>query len=303
MNGGTEEGVKEHSASEVVRNGLVACTLGYAFVAIAPVIVASSEVHGAAIAFWRSWIDFFFIGLVCIFRKRMTKKMFIKCAPAGICFGASIGLFFWAAQMTSIINASLIVVLQPILFVVAAYFIFSEAFTKTDAAFTVIAVTGAIFLVLVGTNTGTSDIKGDLLVVVSVSIGAAYFVFGRKTLPTVPVPEFMAGVFFWGGMTLSAMISVGTVNPLTSIGSEWIRIFSVAVVTLLGHLLLNYAQGKAPFHMMGVLNLLMPVLSTFLAFWFLDQGVTALQFIGMAIVILALALHSFLRSSEVDSQN
>ena len=75
-------------------------------------------------------------------------------------------------------------------------------------------------------------------------------------------------------------MSVGTVNPLTSIGSEWIRIFSVAVVTLLGHLLLNYAQGKAPFHMMGVLNLLMPVLSTFLAFWFLDQGSTSIYRYG-----------------------
>jgi drug/metabolite transporter (DMT)-like permease len=251
MNGGKAQSGEGHSPSQIVRKGLIACTLGYAFVAIAPVIVASSEVHGTAIAFWRSWIDFSLIGLVCIFRKKMTKEMFAKCAPAGICFGASIGLYFWAAQMTSIINASLIVVLQPILFVVAAYFIFSEAFTKTDAAFTVIAITGAVFLVLVGTNTGTSDIKGDLLVVVSVSIGAAYFVFGRKTLPTVPVPEFMAGVFFWGGITLSTMISIGTVNPLTSIGSEWIRIFSVAVVTLLGHLLLNYAQGKAPFHMMG----------------------------------------------------
>ena len=62
------------------------------------------------------------------------------------------------------------------------------------------------------------------------------------------------------------MISIGTVNPLTSIGSEWLRIFSVAVVTLVGHLLLNYSQGKAPFHMMGVLNTLLPVLSTFLAF-------------------------------------
>ena len=141
MNGGTEQSGEGHSPSQVVRNGLIACTLGYAFVAIAPVIVASSEVHGTAIAFWRSWIDFSLIGLVCIFRKKMTKEMFIKCAPAGICFGASIGLYFWAAQMTSIINASLIVVLQPILFVVAAYFIFSEAFTKTDAAFTAVSYT------------------------------------------------------------------------------------------------------------------------------------------------------------------
>ena len=53
MNDGTKQSVEGHAPSEVDRNGLIACTLGYAFVAIAPVIVASSEVHGTAIAFWR----------------------------------------------------------------------------------------------------------------------------------------------------------------------------------------------------------------------------------------------------------
>jgi len=55
--------------------------------------------------------------------------------------------------------------------------------------------------------------------------------------------------------------------------------------------------------MMGVLNLLMPVLSTFLAFWFLDQGVTLVQFIGMAVVIATLAFHSYFRTAGADSQN
>ena len=302
MNDMTKEDLNGNSSTQTVRNGLAACTFGYTFVAIAPVIVASSEFQGTAIAFWRAWIGFFSLAFICLFRKKMTKEMLLQSAPAGLCFGASIGLFFWAAQMTSIVNASLIVVLQPILFVVASYFIFSEAFTKTDAIFTALAIAGAAFLVLAGTNSGSSDIKGDLLVVISVHIGAGYFVFARKILPTVPILEFQTGVFLWAGVILSVMISIGTVNPLTTAGYDWIRIISVATATGIGHLLLNYSQGKAPFNMMGVLNLLMPVLSTALAFWFLDQGITGLQFTGMIIVILTLLLHSFLRSSESDLQ-
>ena len=291
-------------ASETdVRIGLVACTFGYIFVAVAPVIVASSDVHGTAIAFWRSWIGFLSLGIIALFRKQLTLEMFVKTAPAGLCFGASIGLYFWAAQMTSIINASLIVVLQPLLFVIASYFIFSESFTRVDALFTIFAIGGATFLVLAGTNSGSSNIKGDLLVVLSVHIGASYFIFARQTLPSVPILEFMTGMFAWAGMILSIMLAIGTTNPLTSDGSEWVRIFSVATATGIGHFFLNYSQGKAPFNMMGVLNLLMPVLSTFLAFWFLDQGVTSVQFIGMAIVIATLASHSYFRTAEANSQN
>ncbi len=286
-----------------IRKGLIACQLGYVFVAIAPIIVASSEVHGLAIAFWRSWIGFVSLGVLALFRRRFSFSILLQTAPAGLCFGASIGLYFWATQLTSIVNASLIIVLQPLLFVVASYFIFSEAFTRIDGFFTVIAIGGAAFLVLAGTNSGSSNLKGDLLVIIAVVIGAGYFVFGRKILETVPIIEFMTGYFAWAGLILAVMIAIATENPLSSEGLEWLRIFSVATATGIGHFLLNYAQGKAPFNMMGVLNLSMPVIASVLAYWFLDQGVTSLQFIGMAIVISTLALHAYFRSVHSNSQN
>ena len=93
MNGGTEQSGEGHSPSQVVRNGLIACTLGYAFVAIAPVIVASSEVHGAAIDFWRSWIDYFFIRLVCIFRKKMKKRATLMTLAVTVILTAEVSSF------------------------------------------------------------------------------------------------------------------------------------------------------------------------------------------------------------------
>ena len=52
-------------------------------------------------------------------------------------------------------------VLQPIL-LLWQLTLSSQKRSRKDAAFTVVAIIGAVFLVLVGTNTGTSDIKGDL---------------------------------------------------------------------------------------------------------------------------------------------
>ena len=47
---------------------------------------------------------------------------------------------------------------------------------------------------------------------------------------------------------------------------------------------------------MGVIQLLMPVNATLLAYWFLDQSVTAFQVVGMALVITALSVQALSKS-------
>ncbi len=82
----------------VYRNGLIACALGYMLTAISPVIVADSNVHGLAMAFWRCWIAFAVLAvLILVMRKSFSFERFLSSAPAGICFGSSMGLFFWVS--------------------------------------------------------------------------------------------------------------------------------------------------------------------------------------------------------------
>ena len=64
--------------------------------AISPVIVADSNVHGLAMGFWRCWIAFALIAVIVLMRKDLSFERFLSSAPAGICFGSSMGLFFWA---------------------------------------------------------------------------------------------------------------------------------------------------------------------------------------------------------------
>ena len=146
------------------------------------------------------------------------------------------GLFFWAAKITSILNATLITILLPIPLTIASYFIFRERITFRYIIVSIVAVCGAMLIVASGSSGGTGDLKGDSLAVVAVLISAGYL-FSQKTLLTVPLLEFQAGVFAWGGLFLS----LWSLQPMRALSlnlmltweeflwlrlSQWVAIYS-----------------------------------------------------------------------------
>ena len=247
-------------------------------------------------AFWRCWIGLAVVGVIALLRKEMRWEHLRMAVPAGLCFGASIGLFFWASQITSIANASLITVLQPIVLMAGARLRFGELVTSRDVLWAFVAIAGAVVLVLAGDSTGTGDIRGDLLATISIVVGAGYFILGRRVLETVPVFAFMTGMFTSAGVLLGLAVIASGVDLSPATGADWARVAGVALLPGIGHVLLNVAQNGAPLNLIGVIQLLVPVNATLLAFWFLNQSVTPLQLVGMVIVITALTIQTWLRS-------
>ena len=288
------------SDKDIYRTGLIACGFGYMLTAISPVIVADSNIHGLAMAFWRCWLAFAVLAVFIMTRKGLSFKHFLSAAPAGICFGSSMGLFFWAAKITSILNATLITILLPIPLTLAAFFIFKENLSLRHILVSTITVCGAMLIVASGSSAGTGDYKGDILAVVAVFISSGYFIFAKKTLLTVPLVEFMAGVFGWGGLVLIPIILSTQINIIAQDNTDLARILMVAIIPGIGHYLLNYSQGKAPLNLIAVFQLVVPVISTLLAYWILSQSITAFQGVGMAIVILTLGINSYFKPHNVE---
>ena len=163
-----------------------------------------------------------------------------------------------------------------------------------------ITVCGAMLIVASGSSAGTGDYKGDILAVVAVFISSGYFIFAKKTLLTVPLVEFMAGVFGWGGLVLIPIILSTQINIIAQDNTDLARILMVAIIPGIGHYLLNYSQGKAPLNLIAVFQLVVPVISTLLAYWILSQSITAFQGVGMAIVILTLGINSYFKPHNVE---
>ena len=98
-----------------------------------------------------------------------------------------------------------------------------------------------MLIVASGSSGGTGDLKGDFLAVVAVLISAGYFVFA-KTLLTVPLLEFQAGVFAWGGIILIPMVIATDANIIAQSNADLGRIFMVALIPMGGHLLKLFAR-------------------------------------------------------------
>ena len=73
---------------------------------------------------------------------------------------------------------------------------------------------------------------------------------------------------------------------------DWERLLLILAVLAVpgsGHIVMNWAHAHTTLMLTSLATLTMPVISTVGAWVFLDQGVTALQMIGIAIVLAALA--------------
>jgi drug/metabolite transporter (DMT)-like permease len=289
---------REEDLAHVQRIGMLSTAIGFWFVSTGPVIAAASDVGGLSMGWWRSWIGLVVLVGLAARQGQLSWDVARPTLAPGICFGLATSLFFWASQLTSIVNASLIAALQPIPIAVFAALIFGEKLTRRDLGWGMVAVGGAAALAFFGDSSGGGSLKGDLVAAVSVSIGSAYFVFAKTALQKLDILPFMLGVFAWSTLMLTPIMLFSGQPVVATSSGDWIRIAAIGVLPGIGHVFLNYAQGKAPLKMMGLISLLLPVSSTLLGLWFLGQEVSPGQAIAMAVVIAALAAHTLTRKTS-----
>ncbi|MBN39578.1 MAG: hypothetical protein CL457_02780 [Acidimicrobiaceae bacterium] len=267
-------------------------------------MTSQSDIHGLSMAFWRSWIAVPFLGFYALFvqRQKFTWEKFLSCAPAGLCFGSSIGLFFWSTQVTSLINASLIAALQPLIIIFFSYYFFSEILTRSDMGLSLFAIGGAITIVLAGASEGSGKISGDLMALLAITLGACYFALARKALAKLGVAEFMTGYFIWSGITLTPMMLISGAGIIPQTQRDLTEILTVAFVPLFGHVLLTFSQLKTPLSLIGILQLLVPVTATVAAVLFLDATISGIKGLGIVMVLIALTASSYLRHKRLEKE-
>ena len=252
--------------------------------------------EGLALAGWRAGVSALAFGVIARVRGGLSRDVMTKGAMAGLCFGLAVGLFFEAAQRTSVANTAIIAAMQPIPMLFAARLVFKEQVTRADVAWFAVALAGAITMVLSADTSGTASLDGDTIAAVSTLFGAGYFIFSRQARATLDAVPLMAGVMAWSSVVLIplAFISGQTLTPPE--GNELIRLAAIALIPGIGHVLIAYAQGSVSLVVIGLAQLLMPVGAATLAWLFLDQGITLGQFLGILLVIAALAAHTLHRS-------
>ena len=272
--------------------GVLATTLAVTVWGAASVLVKSIDgIDGTGISFWRLVLGALLLGSVFLARGgRITRRMLVLAAPGGVAFGADIVLFFSALRETSVANATVIGALQPILLLPIGVRWFGEQVSARVVGWSVVAVAGTTLVVLGASGLPEWSASGDLLAVGALGTWTAYFVTSKQARRELGALEYFTG------LTLVAVVLVVPFALLTGAdlspgdASDWAAIVAVTVFSgALGHVLLNWSHEHVPLQVMSLLTLLVPAVATVGAVVFLDERVAAVQWAGMAVVLLALA--------------
>ena len=209
----------------------------------------------------------------------------------GIALGADIALFFSAVKLTSIVNATIIGSMQPIVVGVIAARFFGERIGIRNVAWSLVALTGTVVVVAAGADDGTSDVRGDLLALAAMLSWSAYFIASKHSKKTMTSTEFTAGTALW---TMAICAPLGFVfgqDMSWPSATNWGWLIVMAATSgLIGHAVMNWSLVRIPLWVGSTFTLLIPVFSALLAWVVLGESVTAVQGVAMAVVIGALAV-------------
>jgi drug/metabolite transporter (DMT)-like permease len=256
---------------------------------LGPVVLRNVELPGLVTAFHRLWLGTAVaMALLVARRERITARTLRLSARGGIAFGLDILLFFEAVKRTTVTNAAVIAALQPALVLLVAGRMFGERVRGRDIALTGFAIAG-VGLVVQGAAGGGGDLTGDLLATASVLAWAWYFVASKRAREQLGALEYQAGLSIVAtAVVLPVVLFAERGVPFAS-ASDWAWLMVMVVGPGGGHLLMNWAHNHTTITLTSLLTLASPVVSAVAAAIFLDERVSAVQILGMVIVLASLA--------------
>ena len=209
----------------------------------------------------------------------------------GIALGADIALFFSAVKLTSIVNATIIGAMQPIVVGVIAARFFGERIGLRNAAWSLVALCGTVVVVASGADEATTDWRGDLLALAAMLSWSAYFITSKDSKRRMTSTEFTAGTALWT-MAICAPLGLAFHQDMSwPTLSNWGWLVLMAVSSgLIGHAMMNWSLVRIPLWVGSTFTLLIPVFSALMAWVVLDEPLSVTQGIAMAVVIGALAI-------------
>jgi drug/metabolite transporter (DMT)-like permease len=287
----TQTSADSTAASETPR-GLLGAGMAVTAWSTGTILAKYLDMDALAIGTYRFFV--FFVGITFYMHARgVPFKMQIirKSMWGGIALGADIVFFFSAIKETSVVNATTIGSLQPILVGVVAARFFGEKIRLRDALWSLVALAGAFVVVTSSTSNDVTSLRGDLLAVAAMFSWSAYFIASKNSRSTMTSTEFTAGTSIWtAAICLVIGLPLGQDLSWPNASNWGWLILMILGSGIVGHSLMNWSLQRIPLWVGSTFTLFIPVASAALAWLILDEAVSALQGIAMACVIGALAM-------------
>ncbi len=269
--------------------------LGVLFYGTGPVLARSSGTDGVLLSFWRLWfgLGVLLVGLAIhrLSGREIGSGRAVKWAMvAGATFSLNQVLFFSAIKRTSVVDASLMSTLSPVFVAFIAIPLFNERPAKTFRAWSVVAIGGAVFVVLGSSSRPEGDAFGMLMAMGAALCFAVFFLISKFVRDEIAVVGFLTVVMGTAAIFVSGYALILDLDPGSVESSDmWIALAMAIVPGTLGHIVMTWPLAYVPANVPPLMRLAGPVVSGTMAWIFLGEGVTWVHLAGGAIILSGLA--------------
>lgn len=283
--------VRSRATGAVASRPLLLVGLGVLLFSTGPVMVAVSDTSGPVLSFWRLWIGAALMGALTLWHIRSSGRRpervgWTWAARCGLAFGIHQLFFMIAIKTTSVVDVTLMQVLQPIFVGVLAVVLFGERPGTGFRLWSLVAIAGAAVVVLAGASGPEGDPVGMVLAILNVAFFGVYFVWSKQARPHIDTVPFLFGVVAAAGVLVGAFVLVAG-EPVGSVSRTDLLVAGyIAVVPgALGHFVTTWPLQRVPANVPPVMQLAMPFLAGGLAWLLLGQRISWLHVVGGALTI------------------
>lgn len=252
-------------------------------------------------SFWR-WVAAFLILLPFAVPQwrgqgaRIRKELPFLCVMGAVGITAFNCFVYAALHYTTVVNASLINTLMPVVTFVLALAVLRERLRAVQVAGVVVALAGAVVIIARGDLTGIAALapnRGDLLVMVGLTFWAVYTVLIRWRPTRLPLRVFLAvtmglGALFHLPLVAWEVSSQGgfAVSAATVASILYFAIFA----SVLSYLIWNKAVAVIGPGRTGMYMYLMPFFGAVLGVGLLDEDFFLYHLGGIALILAGITL-------------
>jgi len=273
--------------------GLVLTIIGVLALTPDTLLIRLADADHWTLVFWRGLLMASGLFVVVLWHQRSgTLKAFRRIGRAGmvvaLCYGLGSVFFVGAVTYTGVAATLIIIASAPMFAALLGWFVLSES-VPVRTVLAIIATFIGIIIVVSGNGQGENNLIGDIMALGTAVTMATAFVFVRHAKSVNMIPATILGGLI--AAVAGAGIGPGSVFDLTGEQALWVFLMG-AVVLPISFGLITLGPRYIPAPEVGLILLLETVLGPFWVWLVLDETISIQVFVGGAIVIVALTLHS-----------
>jgi len=281
--------VNQHKSQSIA---FIALLVGNLALACGPFLVRNSGVGPIAAGFWRLALALPFLWAIAwMFRQPVhwpRRSLAVAIAVAALFFAADLASWHTGILLTKLGNATLFGNISSFFFAAWGLWLVRKWPTGVQAMALSLAALGCGLLMWGSAELSAANLRGDLLAAFAGLLYTGYLILVERTRGELqPLPLLFLASLFGAAMLLPAALAAGE----RIVPESWMGLFALALCSqVVGQGLLVYALGHVPPLVVGIAMLTQPALSALLGWLYYGETLTARDWVGAAMIVVALIL-------------